>query len=44
MPKFLHDNGYHTGVVGKWHLVLGWQMLPNGEKLQAKNGPTKGDG
>jgi len=44
VPKFLHDNGYHTGVVGKWHLGLGWQMLPNGKKRQAKSGPTKGDG
>ena len=31
-------------MVGKWHLGLGWQMLPNGEKRQAKTGPTKGDG
>ena len=43
-PKFLQQNGYHAGVVGKWHLGLGWQMLPNGEKRQAKTGPTKGDG
>ena len=21
-PKFLQQNGYHTGVVGKWHLSL----------------------
>ena len=44
VAKFLQQNHYHTAVVGKWHLGLGWQMLPNGEKRQAKTGPTKGDG
>ena len=44
VPKFLQQNGYHTAVIGKWHLGLGWKMLPNGEKKQAKSGPTKGDG
>ena len=23
MPKWLRDNGYYTGIVGKWHLGLG---------------------
>ena len=23
LPQMLHDNGYHTGIVGKWHLGLG---------------------
>ena len=33
-----------TGIVGKWHLGLGWQKLPNGEKRKAETGPTRGDG
>lgn len=44
IASFLHHHGYRTGVVGKWHLGLGWQKLPNGEKRKAVNGETKGDG
>ncbi|MDH3582922.1 MAG: arylsulfatase [Phycisphaerae bacterium] len=44
VASFLGRHGYHTGVVGKWHLGLGWQKLPNGEKRQAETGPTKGGG
>ena len=44
VAKFLQQNHYHTAVVGKWHLGLGWQKLANGEKRKAKTGPTKGDG
>ena len=29
VPKFLQQSGYHTAVIGKWHLGLGWEMLPN---------------
>jgi arylsulfatase A len=44
VASFLRQRGYHTGIVGKWHLGLGWQKLPNGEKRQAEAGPTKGGG
>ena len=44
VPGFLRQQGYHTAVVGKWHLGLGWEMLPNGEKRTSKTGPTRGDG
>lgn len=44
VAAFLKQQGYHTGIVGKWHLGLGWQKLPNGEKRSALKGPTKGQG
>jgi arylsulfatase A-like enzyme len=44
VPGFLRQQGYHTAVVGKWHLGLGWQILPNGEKREAKTGRQRGDG
>ena len=44
VPGFLRQQGYHTAVVGKWHLGLGWHNLPNGEKRKSKTGFTKGDG
>lgn len=33
VAQFLSSRGYTTGVVGKWHLGLDWQLLENGDDL-----------
>lgn len=29
VPAFLHQHGYHTACIGKWHLGLDWQLKPD---------------
>lgn len=33
LAKFLSNRGYTTGVVGKWHLGLDWQLHKGGDDL-----------
>lgn len=44
LPAFLKQQNYHTAVVGKWHLGLGWHKLANGETRKATSGKTEGEG
>ena len=41
IAEILKDAGYYTAHIGKWHLGLGWQKLPNGEKRKAETGPLE---
>ncbi|MCH7226174.1 arylsulfatase [Haloferula sp. A504] len=42
IAAFLGKHGYHSTVIGKWHLGLDWAKLP--KKGEAAEGPTKGAG
>jgi arylsulfatase A-like enzyme len=33
IPKMLRENGYHTGIVGKWHLGLGAGVVDWNKKI-----------
>lgn len=34
VPRLLHDCGYRTAVVGKWHLGLDWQLRESGNDFE----------
>ena len=40
VPQFLKNNGYHTAIIGKWHLGLNWRDM-NGDILE-NTGTEKG--
>jgi len=41
LPEMLRQNGYHTGVIGKWHLGLGNKVGPVDWNDEVKPGPLE---
>jgi len=38
VASLLKGVGYHTACVGKWHLGIGWQKLPQGQSVEGQKG------